>query len=189
MPGNNSTFRQASWMHRKKATSFQKRRRSLYALHPYATTFFVLQLRPVFHVDFWSHMRIPGISAVRLDHLGASLSGLCLVHCVSMPLIFAFAPTLAHLIPGDEIVHRFLAFFIVSAGLPAFVMGFRRHKRWLVLAIGLAGMAVILGALIFGDHFGSHVAEIGVTMAGSLLLTMAHLTNRTFCRRCSGCNH
>jgi hypothetical protein len=134
-------------------------------------------------------MRIPGVSTAQLDNVGAGLSGLCFVHCVGMPLVFSFAPTLAHLIPGDEIVHRYLAFLIVGAGLPSFVIGFRRHKEWLVLAIGLAGMGVILGALIFGHHFGSHVAEIGVTMMGSLLLTMAHLANRTFCRRCSACKH
>ena len=134
-------------------------------------------------------MRIPKVTAVHLDGLGASVSGLCLVHCVSMPLVFAFAPTLAHLIPGDEIVHRFLAFLVVGAGLPSFVIGFRKHKQWLVLAAGLSGMGIILRALVFGDRFSSHAAEIGVTMMGSLLLTTAHLTNRTFCRRCSRCQH
>jgi urea transporter len=124
-----------------------------------------------------------------LDTLGAGVSGLCLVHCISMPLVFAFAPTLAHLIPGDEIVHRFFAFLVVGAGLPSFIIGFRKHKKWPVVAAGLAGMSVILGALIFGDRFGSHTAEIAVTMIGSLLLTAAHLGNHTFCRRCDRCQH
>jgi hypothetical protein len=134
-------------------------------------------------------LRFSKTSFLTLDSLGASVSGLCLVHCISMPLVFAFAPTLAHLIPGDEIVHRFFAFLVVGAGLPSFIIGFRKHKKWLVVAVGLAGMSVILGALIFGDHFGSHAAEIAVTMIGSLLLTAAHLSNRTFCRRCDHCSH
>jgi len=106
-----------------------------------------------------------------------------------MPLVFAFAPTLAHFIPGDEMVHRFLAFLVVGAGLPSFVIGFRKHKRTLALAVGFSGMGIILGAFILGDRFGSHGAEIGVTMLGSLLLTTAHVTNRTFCRRCNQCGH
>ena len=106
-----------------------------------------------------------------------------------MPLVFAFAPTLAHLIPGDELVHRLLAFFVVAAGLPSFVIGFRKHGKKRVLAAGFSGMAVILSALAFGERFNSHVAEIATTMAGSLLLTIGHLTNRTFCRRCSACEH
>lgn len=141
------------------------------------------------HFTFGSHMKIPRVSTLHFDSFGASVSGLCLVHCISMPLVFAFAPTLAHLIPGDEIVHRLLAFFVVGAGLPAFVIGFSKHKKWLALAVGLLGMSIVLGALIFGNRFNSHGAEIGVTMLGSLLLTTAHLTNRTFCRRCDRCHH
>jgi MerC mercury resistance protein len=124
-----------------------------------------------------------------LDGVGACVSGLCLVHCVAMPIVLAFSPTLAHLIPGDEIVHRMLAFLVVGAGLPSFLAGFRKHRKWRVLATGFAGMSVILGALIFGDRFSSHAAEIGATSMGSLLLTTAHLTNRTFCRKCSRCEH
>jgi MerC mercury resistance protein len=134
-------------------------------------------------------MKIFRVAAVHLDSLGAGVSGLCLVHCVSMPLIFAFAPTLAHLIPGDELVHRLLAFLVVGAGMPSFVIGYRKHKKWAALAVGLAGMSTVLGALVFGDRFDSHAAEIYVTMLGSMLLTAAHVANRTFCRRCNGCDH
>ena len=129
------------------------------------------------------------ISLLEMDAFGACVSGLCLVHCVAMPLILAFAPTLAHLVPGDELVHHVLAFLVVGAGVPSFLAGVRKHKRRRVLAVGFAGIAVILGALAFGDRFNSHAAEISVTMLGSLLLTMAHLANRTFCRRCKNCGH
>jgi hypothetical protein len=76
-----------------------------------------------------------------------------------------------------------------SPGLPSFLGGFRKHKKWRALAAGFAGIGVILGALAFGDRFHSHVAEIKVTSVGSLLLTTAHLMNRTFCRRCGHCEH
>ena len=134
-------------------------------------------------------MKLVRVATVYLDTLGAGVSGLCLVHCVSMPLIFAFAPTLAHLIPGDELVHRLLAFLVVGAGLPSFVIGYRKHNKWSALALGLGGMGIVLGALIFGDRFNSHVTEISITMLGSLALTSAHLANRTFCRRCDQCQH
>jgi MerC mercury resistance protein len=134
-------------------------------------------------------MRIPKIATIGLDGLGAGISSLCLVHCISMPLILSLAPTLAHLIPGSETVHRFLALLVVGAGLPSFVIGFGKHKKWPVLACGISGMGIVLGALIFGDRLASESAEIAVTMLGSLLLTAAHLANRTFCGRCNQCNH
>jgi hypothetical protein len=129
------------------------------------------------------------LSLSRLDDVGACVSGLCLVHCLAMPVVFAFAPTLAHLIPGDEVIHRLLAMLVLGAGLPSFYLGFRKHGKKRVLALGIAGISVILGALIFGDHFGSHLAEVGTTMMGSALLATGHLANRTFCRRCSACQH
>lgn len=133
-------------------------------------------------------MRIAKIFSLQLDGLGACVSSLCLVHCLSLPLLLAFAPTLAHAIPGDEVVHRLLALVVMSVGVPSFWSGFRRHRKPLVLVAGLAGMGTILGALMLGDLFKSHAAEIATTMLGSLLLTTAHLTNRTFCRRCNHCN-
>ncbi|HWZ46421.1 MAG TPA: MerC domain-containing protein [Candidatus Saccharimonadales bacterium] len=134
-------------------------------------------------------MRVLKISFFNLDDLGACVSGLCLVHCVSMPLALAFAPTLAHLIPGDEIIHRLFAFLIVGAGVPSFAMGFRKHKKLRVWVLGISGLAVILGVLAFDDRFSSHGVEIAITSVGSLLLTAAHRVNRTFCRRCEQCQH
>src|SRR5436853_7892687 len=134
-------------------------------------------------------MRILKLSPLQLDNLGACVSGLCLVHCVVMPLLLAFAPTLAHVIPGDEVTHRLLGLLVVSAGVPSFWIGYRKHRKKRVVAAGLAGIGLVLGALANGDRFNSHAAEIAVTMMGSLVLTLAHLANKTFCRRCSQCLH
>lgn len=128
-------------------------------------------------------------SVFGLEAFGACVSGLCLVQCVAMPVIVAFSPTLAHLIPGDERVHRVLAFLVVGAGVPSFLSGTRKHRKYWILGTGCAGMAVVVGALAFADRFSSHLAEIGVTSLGSVLLTTAHLVNRTFCRKCSHCKH
>jgi uncharacterized membrane protein YfcA len=134
-------------------------------------------------------MRILKLSPQQLDNLGACVSSLCLVHCVCMPLLLAFAPTLAHVIPGDELTHRLLGLLVVCAGVPSFWIGYRKHHRKRVLAMGIAGICMVLGALATGDRFNSHAAEIAVTMLGSSVLTLAHLTNKTFCRRCSQCEH
>ncbi|HET6843173.1 MAG TPA: MerC domain-containing protein [Candidatus Angelobacter sp.] len=134
-------------------------------------------------------MRTLKLYASRLDHLGACISGICLVHCIAMPLLLAFAPAVAHFIPGDELFHRLLALLVVGAGLPSFWLGFHKHGRTVVVAAGLAGLAIVLFALAFGDSFHSHIAEVALTMTGSVVLTSAHLANRTFCRKCSRCEH
>lgn len=124
-----------------------------------------------------------------LDSLGACVSGICLVHCIAMPFVLAFAPAFAHLLPADEAIHRGLSLLVVGAGLPSFVSGYRRHRKKRSIVGGMLGMAVILASLMFGDRLGSHTAEVGVTLLGSVLLCTAHFVNRTFCRRCVHCEH
>jgi MerC mercury resistance protein len=126
---------------------------------------------------------------IQLDDVGTFISGLCLVHCLGLPVLLALAPTLMHAIPGDEDTHRFLAFLVVSAGLPSFWRGFRKHRKKNVLVAGMTGMAIILGALFIGDRFASHSVEIAMTMLGSSFLTVAHLLNKSFCRKCAKCDH
>ena len=134
-------------------------------------------------------MQISRFNAARLDDLGTFVAGVCLIHCVGLPLFLSLAPTLAHLVPGDELIHRLLSFLVVGAGVPSFWIGFRKHRKKRVLSIGLAGMGIVLTALFIGDRFGSHSREVAITMFGSSFLVTAHLLNKTFCKRCSRCAH
>ena len=77
----------------------------------------------------------------------------------------------------------------MGAGVPSFWIGFRKHRKSAVLAAGLAGMGIVLAALFIGDRLGSHSAEVATTMLGSSFLAMAHLLNKTFCRKCAKCKH
>ena len=121
------------------------------------------------------------------DTLGTAASLLCLIHCVLMPIIVALSPTLTMLLPGSNTTHRVLIVFVVSLGLLAFLSGYKKHRRRLVLLPMLAGMLLVTcGA--FGDSF-LHTAlnETLVTMGGSTLLVLAHGLNRSFCHHCAKC--
>jgi hypothetical protein len=50
------------------------------------------------------------LSKVNWDNIGIAASTLCAIHCLLLPIVLAFAPTLAHFLPGDETVHRTLAY-------------------------------------------------------------------------------
>ena len=134
-------------------------------------------------------MRTPRLASIQFDDLGTFASGLCLIHCLAFPLLLSLAPALAHAVPGDETIHRLLAFLVMSAGVPSFWAGFRKHRKSAVLAAGLAGMGIVSAALFIGDRLGSHSAEVATTMLGSSFLAMAHLLNKTFCRKCAKCKH
>lgn len=127
--------------------------------------------------------------AITSDRIGMWLSGVCLVHCVATPFLVALSPALAHFLPGDETVHRFLSVGILLIGSLAFVKGWRRHRRISVLVLLLLGMSIIITTAFCGGLFPSHLAETAVTIIGSSFLVFAHYRNNTFCGRCEECEH
>lgn len=119
-----------------------------------------------------------------IDRLGIWASALCVAHCILTPVLISFSVVFAHMLPGDEAVHRSLAALVACLGAVALIRGYRRHRQSYVLVMMLAGLGCIFGTAWFGDELPSHVWEIGITMAGSVLMILAHRHNHRFCRAC-----
>jgi uncharacterized membrane protein YfcA len=127
------------------------------------------------------------LSRINWDIVGIGTSTLCFIHCVLLPIILAFSPTLVHIIPGDEAVHRALAYLLAAVGLIAFWTGYKIHRQKLILlllSIGILGVTV--GAYA-GSLLPSHRLEVLITLVGSSFLIVAHWLNRTLCRSCRTC--
>jgi uncharacterized membrane protein YfcA len=124
---------------------------------------------------------------VNWDAIGMGASTLCAIHCLILPIALAFAPTLAHFVPGTEIVHRSLACLLAAVGLIAFWAGYKVHRRKVVLLLLTVGiMGVTVGA--YADFLlPTHSWEVVITVFGSSFLIAAHYLNRTLCRSCRVC--
>jgi len=119
------------------------------------------------------------------DFVGIGLSLLCLVHCLALPVLIAFAPAILRGLPGDDVTHRSLAVMIGLVGLLAFRSGYKvHHKRW-VLAVFVTGWALVSIAAVLGEAVLSEHGEAAITVFGGLLLVTAHLVNHSFCRSCA----
>ena len=122
-------------------------------------------------------------SARGLDRFGVIVSGICLLHCLTLPFLAMVIPFLGE---KDEFFHWIFLFFIVPVAFLAFAIGYSRHGSGRILAMGAAGaLLVVLGALLegylpwHGDHW--------VTVSGSALLIWGHLANsRSPCKICGG---
>ena len=119
-----------------------------------------------------------------VDRLGIWASALCVFHCILTPVLLSFSAVLAHLLPGDEQVHRSLAALVACFGAIALISGYRKHREISVLLMMAAGLCCIFGTAWFGDDLPSHLWEIGITMAGSVLMIAAHRHNHRSCRAC-----
>ncbi len=109
-----------------------------------------------------------------IERVAFSAALLCLVHCLALPIAIAALPALSRVLALPENVHVWLLVLAVPASTLALLGGgFGRERRGL-LVLGAAGIAMLAsGALVFGASF----AETPVTVAGSLTLAFAHLTN------------
>jgi len=115
-----------------------------------------------------------------LDLTAVGLSGLCLVHCLALPLFVALLPFLARYSDG----HLHLQMLAVVLPLSTFALaaGFRRHRDRRVVAAGCAAMVLLtIGATVAHTHLGL-AADRAFTMAGSFTLAFAHYFNATRAR-------
>ncbi|KPP93194.1 MerC domain-containing protein [Erythrobacter sp. HL-111] len=110
-----------------------------------------------------------------LDRFGIALSGLCLVHCLALPVALALLPVLSASALGRvaeaEWLHAVLLVPVVLVS--GWVLGRRAIAvRWLgpilLLAFGAMG-----GALLVGEEW----QEQALTIGGASLLILAHAVN------------
>lgn len=119
------------------------------------------------------------------DRIGVALSGLCLLHCILLPVLLGAAPQLTTFIPGDEKVHRILFVAVSSTALWALFTGYARHKQLLVPCLGACALVALSGGA-FIDGL-PRWCDVGLSLCGSLLMIVAHGFNHTFCARCKSC--
>ena len=111
----------------------------------------------------------------RLDRAAIWLSGLCLVHCLAVPVAFLLAPSLSAWLDATETQTHWLLFGLAVpiSGIALF-RGYRRQANGLTVLLGVLGLALMLlgVAHVFGEDL-----EIMLTTAGVVLVMVAHIRN------------
>jgi hypothetical protein len=87
--------------------------------------------------------------------------------------------------PSDKGIHAWLLGAVASAGLIALISGYRRHRHWAVIALGLTGIVLLASALIVGHNILSGRGEQTMSVLGSISMISAHFWNRRQCRCCN----
>lgn len=108
------------------------------------------------------------------DGFAVGASALCLVHCLGLPLLIAALPAIANRIDPGEGFHLIVLLFAIPTSAFALIEGWRRHRGLAPLFVGGAGLALMALGLAFEQWA---AVEMGVTVAGSLLLAAAHIVN------------
>lgn len=118
-----------------------------------------------------------------LDRFAMGASIVCLLHCLLTPLLVVFFPIIAGTLLARESFHSVLLFWVLPTSLIALWIGCRRHKDvWVSLLVPL-GLAVLVGAAVWGEAIGGEGGEKIATVAGSLTIVAGHWRNFRLCRR------
>ncbi len=115
-----------------------------------------------------------------LDNAAVALSGLCLLHCLALPVAIAVLPLLGQFGAGH--FHKQMLIAVLPVSIIAFTSGFRRHRSRSVVAWGGVGLLLLMvGGTIAHSSYGI-VADRLLTICGALILATAHYFNNRFSR-------
>lgn len=112
------------------------------------------------------------------DFVAISLSGLCMAHCLALPLAAALLP-ITGVWAEAEWVHW--AFALTAAPISLWTL--TRRPRVAPLMLAVAGLCLLFSG---AAGFPSHALETPITVTGSLFLVAAHVAN--WRRRPHGCD-
>jgi MerC mercury resistance protein len=82
------------------------------------------------------------------DAVGATLSLLCVVHCMAMPLVIAYLPLFGLEWLAREVFHRWVAMAAIVCGAMSFVPSYLRHRRATIPLLGAVGLLVLCWAAL-----------------------------------------
>ncbi len=112
------------------------------------------------------------------DKIAIGLSVLCVLHCLIIPFVLLALPGYAVLeAMQDELFHHLLLWVIIPFSAITLWVGLRRHRNDNVLYIGLVGSAILTLPVVLGHDLIGEIAEVGLTVMGSLIIAFSHWRN------------
>jgi len=123
-------------------------------------------------------------SSVSLDKVALSLSVICAIQCLILPLSLLLIPTISILPFTGELFHKLLLFFVIPISAFAMIMGCKKHKTYNILYYGIIGLVIMIISAIWGhDIFGDTGVTV-TTLIGTSFLSFGHIKNQKLCNQC-----
>jgi hypothetical protein len=121
------------------------------------------------------------------DKTAITLSLLCALHCLALPLLLVVLPALSGLALADERFHLWLVLVVIPISAFALTLGCRRHRNGLVLLSGAGGLALLCLTPILGHDLLSESGERIATLVAAGLLAASHVRYYQLCQQGSPC--
>ena len=117
------------------------------------------------------------------DKTAISLSALCAVHCLLLPLLVVLVPSTASLWFNNEAFHEWLLVAVLVCSSFAFCRGYLRHNKWSIILWGVCGIAFMLLAVLLGHDILGEYGEKSLTLIGATIVAIGHVKNYKTCQQ------
>lgn len=130
-------------------------------------------------------------SHFRLDRWGIGISGLCLLHCLALPLAFIFTPFVETWANWHLPIHVGIFLLVLPIAYTSLKQGFHHHHRWAPPVLGILGCSLILLSIILDFTLSIHIhsahsgwsSSLLLSIGGGAFLVTAHSLNLWACSR------
>ncbi len=118
-----------------------------------------------------------------LDYAGTSVSWLCLVHCLTMPLLVSFLPLFGLSFLADEATELVIISVSICLAMISFLPSYFNHHRKLnPILFFVGGISMIISSrFLFEENLALKVIFL---ICGAAGITAAHLLNHSYCKSC-----
>jgi len=116
------------------------------------------------------------------DFTGMGLSIMCAVHCLLLPTLLIFLPSLVSLGLDNEMYHYWMIFLVIPISIYALSLGCRKHKKYSLLIWGFFGLSFLIFAVLGEDMIGEFGEKL-FTFIGATLLALGHYFNFRLCQK------
>ena len=116
-----------------------------------------------------------------LDKIALSTSIFCAMHCLFLPVILLFFPTINLGQLGDESFHSMLLYVIIPISIVALLLGCNKHKRYFILFYGFMGISILSFTAMYGHDLLGETLEIIFTLLGASIVAFGHFQNQKLC--------
>jgi len=123
-----------------------------------------------------------------MDTAAVVLSGVCMLHCLALPIALTILPIVNVSLLDESTFHLIMMAVILPISIIALSIGCRQHKDKLTLVLGSTGLALLTITALFGHDLLGLAGERIVTSIGGLILAAAHIQNYRCCRN-DDCAH
>lgn len=111
------------------------------------------------------------------DKAAISLSFVCVLHCLALPVFLVLSPSLALVALEHESFHQWILFGILPLSVIALVIGFMHHRNYLVVLISCVGLMIIIGTGMVEHELLGEYGELLLTVLGSAIIAFGHFRN------------